>query len=182
MYGVTMKSHGYCLYCFHQELNEHSRCLECGRSSLPAQRAEFWNQHPNLMRTERGYKSLIAAAGAAGTLACCVAMGASSGPGSGWIILLPTAFAVGAWKTAGKWTRHLPYFSARVVWSAAFVLCGFVFGALIAASGGGTGESWAWAAGFLAAGIGFAYLVRLVCARCEAWKQDLMHGEPIEED
>ncbi len=91
--------------------------------------------------------------------------------------MFPAGFAVGGWKTAGKWTRHLPYFDARIVWCAALVLCGLALGLLVALAGGGSAESLTWAIGFVGAGVVLAFLVQLLCARCNAWKRGLMTGE-----
>lgn len=172
-----MRTHGYCLYCFHQELDEHFRCLECGRFSLPAERAEYWNRHPKLIHMEQAWKSVVLFLAIAGTFATCSTMSVTAGPGSGWIILLPAAFSVGAWKTTEKYTRHLPYFDARIVWCAALVICGTVFGLLAISSGGGSRESLVWAAGFFGVGLAFAVVVSQICLRYENWKHAVMRGE-----
>lgn len=171
-----MKTHGSCLYCFHQVLDEHSRCAECGRSSLPSQRAEFWNQHPRLIENERAWKVGVAVLGTVGTLMFFLLSAPNSGPAAGWLVLFPAGLAVGGWNTAGKWTRHLPYFDARVVWCSALCLTGLAFGLIVVLSNGGNGASFAWGAVFVASGAALAFVAHQICASCEAWKHDLMSG------
>jgi len=100
----------------------------------------------------------------------------NTGPGAGWLILFPLSFAMAGRKTSEKWTRHLPYFNAQLVWSTVLVLIGLAFGLLVVITGEGSADSLAWGGGFLVAGLGLAFVVRLLCARCERWKRDQMSG------
>ncbi len=160
---------GYCLYCFYSPLDSSHRCVACDQVSLPSMRREYWNLHPRLIRFEKLGKLLGLVALPGGVFALwIVSIIRGGGSGGGWVCVMPLLVSVGIWKTAGKITRHDPYFRPSLIWGLTGIgLCAAFLPIDLRLS---------------AAFFVIAVIVILLCVRAERWKLSLigLRGEEAE--
>ena len=93
-----------------------------------------------------------------------VGSGPATGPGAGWLLVLPVAFGAALWNTAEKMTRHRSAFRPAVFWGALGACCAALLAWL---------HQWGFAGLALAAtlaSVGF-------CRAAREWKRALMMGE-----
>ena len=117
----------YCLYCLHT-LGAAERCPACGHYSRPRERLLYWNRLPWLIRIEKATRSLSCL----GCIFLCLCLlGAASGPGAGYLFVIPIPLYFAISRTVAKLTKHEPYFRPSIVWAASAILLGVVLGVFV---------------------------------------------------
>jgi uncharacterized membrane protein YfcA len=155
----------YCLHCFTTLPDESDVCRACGRASPPAMRRRFWSLHRRHRQDEVAAKVAVVVfvLAVGGAVVAWVAHGPATGPGAGFVIVLPIALGVALWSNAEKFTRHRTNFRAAVFWGALGACC--------------TGLL-AWLGAFLPAGVAAlaTVLILILCRIALRWKQALVAG------
>ncbi|MEZ6196706.1 MAG: hypothetical protein R3F20_13430 [Planctomycetota bacterium] len=116
----------YCLRCFSHAVEDEPgglACRSCGAVSLPSERRDFWNRNPRLLALESVGKVLLVLT-AVGVPAGIIARSEVTFAHAPRLLSVAASIAVAtlAWMTLSKLTRHLPNFSASLVWTIAAAL------------------------------------------------------------
>jgi hypothetical protein len=153
----THRARHHCLRCFRLLPPDSDRCDACGTTSRLSDRRIYWNRVPSIVRTEWAVK--LCAVVLSMLLVFLIPL-VGIGTAGGYVCMLPFGFAVAAWKTASKLTRHEPYFRPSIVWTASIALAAIALGLL---------RDLSW----LALSI-LALPVLLVCQDSQRWKEHLI--------
>lgn len=114
----------YCLRCYSDldwPSSARTVCPSCGFLNLRVDHRVYWTREPKLVEVEWSLKAaVIVVSGIVGF--SLISTSTASGTGAGWFFAIPFVAAVAMWSSLSKITRHGSYFSAKVLWSAVFLL------------------------------------------------------------
>lgn len=118
----------YCLYCYAPIAHGGKavcHCPACDHLDIRADHAIYWTREPSLEKAERLLKLIVIGAL---LLACAVVIPEflemkASGPGAGWVIVVPlVALGMLLWQTVSLVTHKPRYARVRLTWTLIFLL------------------------------------------------------------